>query len=326
MRFIIHMLALAACSLFYGGSLPAVAQTYPAKPVRMIVPFAPGGASDIVGRVLAQKLSEPLGHQVIVENRPGASGNIGAEAVAKAPADGYTILMSPLISLCINYTLERKVLRYDLKADLTPVMIVATVPFVFVVNVSVPAQSLQEFIAYTKGRPGQLSYASGGTGTPQRLAAEMFKLRTGVDMLHVPYKGGGQAMTDLIGGQVLTAFESMPAALPHIKNAKLRPLAVMTAQRVPMLPDVPTMAEAGLPDFEVTGPSGILVPAGTPRPIIDRLNGELAKILQLRDVQQLLLQQGAFATTTTPEQAIQRIQSEITMWAQVISEASVKPD
>ena len=326
MRFIIQALALAAFSLLCDESGPAFAQTYPSKPVRMIVPFPPGGAADIIGRVIAQKLSEHLGQQVIVDNRAGASGNIGADAVAKAPGDGYTILMGALTSHSINYTLERKILRYDLERDLTPIAIVATVPYVFVVHPSVPAQSLKELIAYAKAKPGHLSYGSSGAGAPQRLAAEMFKLRTGVDMLHVPYKGSGQVIIDLIGGQVLTAFESVPATLPHIKGAKLRALAVTTAQRVPMLSDVPTTAEAGLPKFEVSSTFGILAPAGTPKPIIDRLNSELAKVLELPDVKEKFLQQGAFGTSTTPEQAAQRIHSEIAMWAKVINEANVKPD
>lgn len=326
MHFIIPALTLVAFSLFCDGCGSAFAQTYPSKPVRMIVPFPPGGAADIIGRVLAQKLSEHLGQQVIVDNRAGASGNIGAEAVAKATGDGYTILMGALTSHSINYTLERKILGYHLQTDLTPITIVATVPYVFVVNPKVPAQSLKELIAYAKAKPGHLSYGSSGAGAPQRLAAEMFKLRTGVDMLHVPYKGSGQVIIDLIGGQVLTAFESVPATLPHIKGAKLRALAVTTAQRVPMLPDVPTTAEAGLPNFEVSSTFGILAPAGTPKPIIDRLNSELAKVLQLPDVKEKFLQQGAFGTSTTPEQAAQRIHSEIAMWAKVINEANVKTD
>jgi tripartite-type tricarboxylate transporter receptor subunit TctC len=327
MRFVIQAVALVACSSLCNGPGVALAQqTYPAKPVRMVVPFPPGGAADILGRVLAQKLTEPLGQQVIVDNRAGASGNIGAEAVAKAPGDGYTILMGALTSHAINYTLERKVLRYDLERDLAPIAIVATVPFVLVMHPSVPAQSVPELVAHARAKPGQLSYGSSGAGAPQRLAAEMFRLRTGVDMLHVPYKGSGQVITDLVGGQVLTAFESVPAALPHIKAAKLRALAVTTARRVPMLPDVPTMAEAGFPDFEVSSMFGILAPIGTPRAVVERLNGELARILQLPDVRERFLQQGAFATSTSPEQGAQRIRAEIAMWAKVIDQAGVKPD
>jgi tripartite-type tricarboxylate transporter receptor subunit TctC len=324
MRFIIQVLAFAALSC--AGSGPSFAQNYPTKPVRMVVPFPPGGAGDIIGRVLAQKLSEPLGQPVIVDNRAGASGNIGAEAVAKAPGDGHTILMGALASHCINYTLERKVLRYDLERDLTPITIVATVPYVLVVHPSIPAQSVQELVAHAKAKPGYLSYGSSGAGSPQRLAAEMFRLRTGVDMLHVPYKGSAQVITDLVGRQVLVAVELVPTALPHIRGGKLRPLAVTTAQRIPLLPDVPTMAEAGLSGFEPSSTFGILAPAGTPRPVIKRLHGELVRILRLPDVNERLLQQGAFATSTTPEQAAQRIRSEIAMWAKVIDEARIVAD
>jgi tripartite-type tricarboxylate transporter receptor subunit TctC len=209
---------------------------------------------------------------------------------------------------------------------LTPVTIVASVPYVFVVHPSVPARSMQEFIAYARSKPGHLTYGSSGAGAPQRLAAEMFKLKTGIDMVHVPYKGSGQVINDLIGGQVLVAFESVPAALPHIRAAKLRALAVTTAQRAPMLPDVPTMGEAASFTFEVSSTFGILAPAGTPKPIIERLNSELAQAVQLPDVKERLLQQGAFAASTTPEEAAQRIRSEIAMWAKVINEANVKPD
>ena len=325
MRAIIQAFALAVC-LSCDGSGLAFAQSYPAKPVRMIVPFPPGGAADIIGRILAQGLSEHLGQQVIVDNRAGASGNIGAEAVAKAQGDGYTILMGALTSHSINYTLERKVLRYDLERDLSPITIVATVPYVLVVHPSVSARSMQEFIAYARAKPGHVTYGSSGAGAPQRLVAEMFKLRTGIDMLHVPYKGSSQVITDLIGGQVLAAFESVPAALPHVRAAKLQPLAVTTARRVPMLPDVPTMEETALSNFEISSTFGILAPAGTPEPIIERLNGELAKVVQLPDVKERLLQQGALATFTTPEQAAQRIRSEIAMWAKVIHEANIKLD
>jgi tripartite-type tricarboxylate transporter receptor subunit TctC len=325
MRPIIQACALALwLSCCAAGT--AFAQTYPAKPVRMVVPFPPGGAADLIGRVLAQRVSEQVGQAVIVDNRAGASGNIGADAVVKAQADGYTILLGALTSHSINHTLERKVLRYDLERDLSPVMIVASVPYVFVVHPSVPARSMQEFIAYARAKPGHLTYGSSGAGAPQRLAAEMFKLKTGIDMLHVPYKGSGQVINDLIGGQVLVAFESVPAALPHIRAARLRALAVTTAQRVPMLPDVPTMGEAASFTFEVSSTFGILAPTSTPKPIIERLNSEFARAVQVPDVKERLLQQGAFAVSTTPEEAAQRIRTEIAMWAKVITEANVKPD
>lgn len=326
MRLMIQVLAHVVLTLLCGGSSLTSAQAYPIKPVRMVVPFPPGGAADIIARILVQKLSDQLGQPVIVDNRAGASGNIGAEAVAKAPGDGYTLLMGAVTSHAINYTLERKTLRYDLEKELIPIAIVGAVPFVFVVHPSVPAQSLQELIAYAKAKSGRLSYGSSGAGAPQRLAAEMFKLRAGVEMLHVPYKGSGQVIIDLVGGQVLTAFESVPSALPHIKSEKLRPLAVTTAQRVPMLPDVPTMAEAGLPDFEISSTFGFLAPATTPRPLIERLNTEIARILQLPDIREKLQQQGILVTATTSEEAFRRVHAEIGMWARLISEANIRPD
>jgi tripartite-type tricarboxylate transporter receptor subunit TctC len=207
-----------------------------------------------------------------------------------------------------------------------PVAIVGSVPLVFVVHPSVPVKTLKELIAYAKSKPGELSFASSGAGGPQRLAGEMFKRSAGVDMMHVPYKGSGPAMTDLIGGQVLTMVETVPAALPHIKAGKLRPLAVTTAQRISMLPDVPTAGEAGLPGFEVGSLFGILAPAGTPREIVARLNTEVLKLLALPEVKEQLLAQGAYAMSTTPEQAAARIHQEVEMWAGVIREANVKPD
>jgi tripartite-type tricarboxylate transporter receptor subunit TctC len=325
MRYMMQAVALALW-LSCNAVGVALAQTYPAKPLRMIVPFPPGGAADLIGRVVAQRLSEQVGQPVTVDNRAGASGNIGAEAGAKAPADGYTILLGALTSHSINHTLERRVLRYDLERDLSPVMIVATVPYVLVVHPSVPARSLQELIAYARAKPGHLTYGSSGAGAPQRLASEMFKQRTGIDMLHIPYKGSGQVINDLIGGQVLVAFESVPAALPHIRAAKLRPLAVTTAQRIAMLPDVPTVQEAASFTFNVSSTFGILAPAGTPTAVINRLNAELAAAVQFPEVKERLLQQGAFAESTTPDEAARRIRSEIAMWAKVITEAGITPD
>ena len=292
----------------------------------MIVPFPPGGAADILGRILAQRLTDQVGQPVIVDNRAGASGNIGAEAVAKARGDGYTLLMGALTSHAINYTLERKTLRYDLERDLSPISIVATVPYVLVVHPSLPARSTAELVAHARAKPGHLSYGSSGAGAPQRLAAEMFRLRTGTDMVHVPYKGSGQVITDLVGGQVLLAFESVPAALAHIRSGKLRALAVTTAQRLPMLPGVPTMAEADLSNFEVSSTFGVLAPAATPKAIIERLNGEIAKVTLVPEVKDRFLQQGAFAISTSPEEAARRIRSEIGMWATVIHQANIRPD
>jgi tripartite-type tricarboxylate transporter receptor subunit TctC len=317
------LLALATGALAVPGTAAAA---YPDKPIRLIVPFPPGGATDVIGRVMAMRLTTALGQSVIVDNRGGASGNIGADAVAKAAPDGYTLLLGAVTSHSINATLEKATIKYNFEKDLVPVAIVGSVPLVFVVHPSVPVKTLKELIAYAKSKPGELSFASSGAGGPQRLAGEMFKRSAGVDMMHVPYKGSGPAMTDLIGGQVLTMVETVPAALPHIKAGKLRPLAVTTAQRISMLPDVPTAGEAGLPGFEVGSLFGILAPAGTPREIVARLNTEVLKLLALPEVKEQLLAQGAYAMSTTPEQAAARIHQEVEMWAGVIREANVKPD
>ena len=308
------------------GLLPAAlfAQGYPNKPITMIVPYPPGGATDIIGRVLAQKLSERLGQQVVIDNRSGAGGNIGAEAAARAKPDGYTLLMGAMTSHSINATLQKESNRFDLLKDFAPVSIVGTVPLVLVVHPGVPAKSLKEFIALAKSKPGALTMASSGNGSPQHLALEKFKLMTGTQMVHVPYKGSGPAMTDLIGGQITGMIETVPAAISFVKTDKLRPIMVTTARRIDSLPDVPTAKEAGLAEFEVSSMFGVASPTGTPRPIIDRLNAELAKILVLPDVKAKLLEQGVYAEVTTPEQAARRLTDEVAKWAKVIQEANVK--
>ena len=302
------------------------AAAWPEKPIRLIVPYPPGGATDVIGRVMAQRLSGVLGQNVIVDNRGGAGGNIGADAVAKAAPDGYTLLMGAVTSHSIMSTLEKSTIKYNFEKDLVPISIVGSVPLVFVVHPSVPVKTLKELITYAKSKPGELSFASSGAGAPQRLAAEMFKRSAGVEMIHVPYKGSGPAMTDLMGGQVLTMVETVPAALPHIRSGKLRALAVTTPQRISMLPDVPTAGEAGMPGFEVSSLFGILAPAGTPRDIVARLNSEITRLLGQPEVQAQLLAQGAYSVTTTPEQAAARVHQEVEMWAKVIKEANVKPD
>ncbi len=315
---------LASIMLLAGGWVQA--QQYPSKPVRMIVPYPPGGATDVIGRIMGQRLSAALGQQFIIDNRGGAGGNIGADAVAKSPPDGYTLLVGALTSHSIMATLEKDTIRYNLERDLVPIAVVGSVPLVWVVHPSMPMKNFKEFVAYARANPGKLNYASSGAGAPQRMCAELFKRIVGADMVHVPYKGSGPAMADLAGGHVLTMCETVPAALPLIKAGKLRPLAVTTASRISMLPEVPTAAEQGMRDYEVSSMFGILAPAGTPRPIIDRLNAELAKILANREVQEQMLLQGAYAVQTTPEQAVTRVKQEIAMWAKVIREANIKPD
>ncbi|KAB1446257.1 Bug family tripartite tricarboxylate transporter substrate binding protein [Bordetella bronchiseptica] len=316
---------LALCAGF--ALQPVAAQSaYPDRPIRMIVPYPPGGATDVIGRVLAKEMSGALGQSVVVENRAGAAGNIGADVVAKATPDGYTILMGAMTSHAINAVLYQGRVSYDIEKSFAPVAIVGTVPLVFVVNPAVPADSLQSLIALAKFKPGYLTMASAGNGSPQHLAGEMFKRVAGVDLLHVPYKGSGPAMTDLMGGQVLSMIETVPAAQGNVKGGKLRALAVASAQRVESLPDVPTTAEAGLPNFQVSSMFGIAAPAGTPAPVVERLNAVLKEALAKPEVQTALLNQGAISTWTTPADAAARISAERQQWATVIAEAGVKAE
>ena len=319
-----RVLATAATvALFAAGN--AFAQ-YPTKTIKLVVPYPPGGATDVIGRVIAQRLGTALGQQVVIDNRGGAGGNIGAEAVAKADPDGYTLLMGALTSHSIMATLEKGKLRYDLSKDLVPVAVVGSVPLVWVVTPSLPVKTLKELVDYAKANPGKLTYASSGAGAPQRMCAELFRLKIGADMIHVPYKGSGPAMADLVGGQVVTMCETVPASLQLIKGGKLRALAVTTSERISMLPDVPTAAEAGVSGIEVASLFGVMAPAGTPAPIIAKLNAEIQKILATPEAQEQMLLQGAYAIRMTPEQSGERIRKEISQWAKVIDEAKIKAD
>jgi len=305
----------------------AAIKAYPDKQVRLVIPFPPGGATDVIGRIMAQELSKSLNQQVVADNRAGDSGNIGADVVAKSPADGYTLLMGALTSHAINANLEKGSIKYDLEKDFTPVAIVGVVPLVFVVNPSVPVKNMKEFIAYAKANPGKLTFASSGAGAPQRLAMEMFRFQLGLDLLHVPYKGSGPAMTDLVGGQVLSMSETVPAALPFIQSGQLRPLAVTTAKRISQLPDVPTVTQAtGLPNFDVVSMFGIEAPAGTPKPIVDKLSADLKSILQRPDVQERMLAAGVYVNYLSSTDSAKRIQRELNMWAKVIKDAKVQAD
>jgi tripartite-type tricarboxylate transporter receptor subunit TctC len=317
--------ALIASPVFAQGE--AALKNYPDKPIRLVIPYPPGGATDVIGRIMAQELTKTLNQQVIPDNRAGDSGNIGADMVAKSPADGYTLLMGALTSHSINAILDKDRIKYSLEKDFTPVAIVGVVPLVFVVNPTVPVKNMKEFIAYAKANPGKLTFASSGAGAPQRLAMEMFRYQLGLDLLHVPYKGSGPAMTDLVGGQVLTMSETVPAALQFIQAGQLRALAVTTSKRISQLPDVPTVTEAtGLPNFDVVSMFGIEAPAGTPKPIIDKLSSNIKAILQRPDVQERMLAAGVYGNYLSPADSSKRIAREINMWSKVIKDANVKAD
>ena len=274
------LLALLGTALL---ALPAIANAqtpaYPTKPIRLVVPFPAGGATDILAREVAKHLTETWGQSVVVDNRPGAGGNIGSELVAKSPPDGYTLEMGTVGTHAINASLYSK-MPYDHVKDFVPVILVAGVPNVLVVNPSVPVNSVQEFIAYAKANPGKLNFASSGSGTSIHLSGELFKVMAGVQMTHVPYKGSAPALQDLLGGQVQLMFDNLPPSLPQIKAGKLRALAVTSATRAPALPDVPTVAEAGLPGFEASSWFGVLAPAGTPPAIVAKLHGALMTVMK----------------------------------------------
>lgn len=309
------------------GFSAAVHAAYPDRPIKLIVPYPPGGATDVIGRILAKNLGESLGQQVLVENRGGAGGNIGAEAVAKANPDGYTLLMGAVTSHSTMATLEKGKLRYDLLKDFTPVMIVGSVPLVVVVNPNVPVRTLKGLVDYAKANPDILNYASSGAGAPQRMGAEIFQKEAGIKITHVPYKGSGPAMTDLVAGQVNMMVETVPAALPFITAGQLRPLAVTTAKRISMLPDVPTTAESGMPALEVSSTFGILAPVGTPVAIIDQLNSAIAKLLVNPEVKEAFLKQGVYAATPTkPKQSAELLAAEVKRWEKVIKEADIKAE
>jgi len=325
-RLVRRRLLLAALAVSVMVAPSAWAQAYPDKPVKLLVPYPPGGATDVIGRVLAQKLSTGLGQQFVVDNRAGAGGSLGAGVVAKATPDGYTLLMGALTSHSINAALSPATVPYDISKSFAPVSIVGTVPLVFVVHPSVKANTLAELIALAKAQPGALAFASAGNGSPQHLATEMFKRMAGVEVLHVPYKGSGPAMIDLVGGQVQAMIETAPAASGQIKAGKLRALATTTALPVVSLPGVPTVAQAGLPGFEVSSMFGILAPAGTPDAVINRLNAALKTILADPEVRESLLAQGAAATHTTPAEAARAIQAEFTKWDKVIKDGNIKAE
>ncbi|MBK6394839.1 MAG: tripartite tricarboxylate transporter substrate binding protein [Betaproteobacteria bacterium] len=322
------LLAALAASLAVAVAVPpaALAQTaFPTRPIRIVVPFPPGGTTDILARAAAQKMAEAWKEQAVVDNRPGAGGNIGAELVAKAPADGYTMLMGTVGTHSINASLYAK-MPYDHVRDFAPVILVAAVPNVLVVHPSVPVNSVAELIAYAKANPGKLNFASSGSGTSIHLAGELFKVMAGVQMTHVPYKGSAPAIADLVGGQVQLMFDNLPSALPQIKAGRLRALGVTSAQRAPALPDVPTIAESGLPGYEASSWFGLLAPAGTPQDVVAKVNGEVARWLASPEAKEKLLSQGANAAGGTPEDFVRHIAAETAKWQQVVKASGAKVD
>ena len=321
---------ISTCKLLLAISLvdalvisSATAQDYPNRTIRIIVPFTPGGATDVVTRIVAQKLSEQTGRQVVTDNRGGAGGIVGAEAVAKAPPDGYTLVMGTSGTHAINVSLYPK-LPYDPVKDFAPVTRTAVLPSMILAHPSVPATNVRELIAIAKKNPGQLTYAS--SGSAQYLTGALFTSMAQIDMLHVPYKGGGQAMPAQLGGEVALSFSTVVSSLPHVKSGRLRGLAVTSAKRTPAAPEFPTVAESGLPGYEAVSWYGVLAPAGTPRDIVTRLNTEVVRALKLPEVRQLMLAQGAEPVSESPEQFAALIKSDIAKWGDVVRKSGAKAD
>ncbi|MBI3938197.1 MAG: tripartite tricarboxylate transporter substrate binding protein [Betaproteobacteria bacterium] len=303
----------------------AAAQGYPEKPIRFIVPAPPGGGANIVARVIGQKLSDGWGQQVVVDNRGGAGGIIGTELAAKAEPDGYTLLLGLTANLSFAPSLFRN-LPYDTTRDFAPVTLVGSTPYVLVVNPSIPVKSVKELIALARSRPGKLNFASTGNGAGNHLAGELFKNMTGVNLVHVPYKGGGQALTAVLSGEAQLIFGSMLSTLPHVKADKLRALAITGAKRSSAAPDVPTIAEAGVPGYDVTTWQGVLVPARTPKKIIARLHAEFVKILRMPDVRQRLSGEGFDLLGGTPGEFGKLIKADIEKWAKVVKQSGIRID
>ncbi len=318
-RMRVLLAAMAGVSL---TSLPH-AQNYPNRPVRLVVPFSAGGAADVPGRILTQKLSEALGHQVVVDNRPGAGSTIGAEQVAKAPPDGYTLLMISNTHF-VSAALYKK-LAYDALSDYAPVTQVTSAPNVIVVHPSLPVKTVRELISLAKAKPGKIDYASSGNGSTQHLTGALFTKMAGIDMTHIPYRGSGPVTADLLGGQVTVGFPGIAGMLPHIKAGKLRALAVTSARRSPELPDLPTVAEAGVKGYDVTAWFGVTGPKDMPRDIVLRLHGELVRILKNPDVQKLLLNAGQeVAWQESPELFGDMLKVESAKWARMVKESGAQ--
>ncbi len=314
---------LIVCTTLLTGH--ATAQTWPARSIRVVVPYPAGGGADFVARVFCKALSDTIGQQFVVDNRGGANGNVGSEAAAKSTPDGYTLLVTASTNLTINPNLYRK-MPFDVQRDLMPISILAIQPTILVVHPTLPARSVKDLVAIAKARPGQLNFGSAGAGSSAHLAAELFKMVAGVDMVHVPYKGTGPATADLLGGQIPLMFNNLPPSVALVKAGKLRALAVTGEKRSPAMPDVPTMAEAGYSGVVLTLWNGMLAPAGTPAEIVARLNTEINKTLALPDVKQRFLDLAADPAGSTPGDLSAYIRSEIAKWGKVIKIAGIKPE
>lgn len=320
-RFTTAALAILALAAVPAG--PASAQPFPSKPIRILVGFAPGGAPDFLARVLAQKMADPLGQPVIVENRPGATGNIAAEAVAKGEPDGHMLLMAT-VSVAISASFLEN-LRFSPEKDFEPVGMVASVPLILVAHPSVQAKNIRELLGLAKQQPGKLNYASVGSGSPQHLSGELFNLLGSVNIVHIPYKGGGPATQAVLAGETHMFFAGMPPAMPHLRAGRLKALAVTSAKRSPAAPDVPTMAEAGLTGFEADNWHALYAPKGTPSALVAKLNAELNRALALPGVKEQMLKQGAEPWISTPQEAGEILRKDIAKWAKVVKASGAKP-
>ena len=315
---LLGVIALAFCTAVFG-------QTWPSKPIKWVVPFAPGGTTDILARTIGEKLTLALGQPVIIENKPGAGGGVGAEFTAKSAADGYTIMGGTISTHAINASLY-KGLPYDPVKDFVPITLIARVPNMLVVNPDIPAKNVTELITLLKANPGKYSFASSGNGTSQHLSGELFKSMAGVDMQHIPYKGSPPALQDVVGGQVAMTFDNITTAWPLAKGGKLRALAVTTAKRSAVAPNVPTLSESGLAGYEVGSWQGVFAPAGTPPAIVKRLNAEIVKIINMPDVKEKLIGLGAEPVGNTSEEFAALVKTEVVKWAEVVKQSGAKVD
>lgn len=316
---------IVAVLLLGGSVVSALAQTYPAKPIRLVVPYAPGGAADPNARIVGLRLSEVIGQPVIVDNRPGAGGNIGTNIVAKAVADGYTVALVAASTVTINQSLYSQ-MQYDPIRDLAPVSLVSLDSIVLVATPTLPVNSVKDIIVLAKAKPGEVNYGSGGTGSGGHLAMELFKAMAGTNLLHVPYKSAGEVMPSLLAGRVSLMFTSSGTVLPHVKAGKLKAIAVTSKKRLASLPELPTVDESGIPGYEVTGWYGVVAPARTPAAVIERLNSEIVRIVQEPEIDKRLSNLGVIPTTSTPRELANVILADSAKWARVIKQAGIRAD